>query len=262
VQPRCTFYVFKRCVSHSSFTPNTCSSTFNPYISLWLTPSCCTCSFYSAYVAPVHSTCMWLCIIELSNISTFPWCTGDHEDTERQSKRWICVSKRCARVLSKTADIFTRRPTSPGRKVHASWETSCLCIFHIFKSPQRHERRGKTHWPFSWCSGFCQWCSNLRITLLMVGHICYKSHLWDSFLYGAAGVGFCGTSCNALVSGHWIASSHSHMRFRWARLETLVCPATSCTITGFRYPTVIMQLSVTFPHLAIGVPVYMMSPFL
>jgi len=114
----------------------------------------------------------------MSNISfkytDFPWPTGDYEDTERRSKRWICVSKRCVEVSAKTADIFKRCPTSPRRKVHASQETSCLHVFGVFTSPRRRERRGKTHLPFSSCTifdGFSRWNPERRFRALHHGFL-------------------------------------------------------------------------------------------
>ena len=47
-------------------------------------------------------------------------------------------------------NVSQRRFPSFRRKVHCVGETWSLCVFLVFLSPQRPERRGKTSLPFSW----------------------------------------------------------------------------------------------------------------
>jgi len=62
-------------------------------------------------------------------------------------------------ISVKMLNVFQRRLPSLGRKVHCLGEMWSLCVFLVFLSPQRCERRAKTSLPFSWWASLNIWLS-------------------------------------------------------------------------------------------------------
>jgi len=91
--------------------------------------------------------CIYTCTSLLLHGSHFKrpkdGCLRYHGDESNVFRRWKFVS-------IKMLNVSQRRFPSFRRKVHCVGETWSLCVFLVFLSPQRPERRGKTSLPFSW----------------------------------------------------------------------------------------------------------------